>query len=142
MGCNQAVRRSESKVRMMRRNISTALLFLVLLILPGYAISTFSLILFIPVVAVSIGAYFFTRFDKFRAESRARRIPETTLHLIELFGGWPGAFLAQRRFRHKSSKFSYQSTYWLIVTIHQAVALDFLLGWRLSKELLDFLRGG
>ncbi|CAN0453358.1 unnamed protein product [Ascophyllum nodosum] len=36
------------------------------------------------------------------------RIPETLLHQIELGGGTPGSFLAQRLLRHKISKVLYQ----------------------------------
>ena len=46
--------------------------------------------------------------DKQRAASGAWRVPESSLHLAELLGGWPGAFLAQRWLRHKCSKASYQ----------------------------------
>ena len=31
-----------------------------------------------------------------------------TLHTLELIGGWPAAFLAQRWLRHKCSKRSFQ----------------------------------
>lgn len=33
--------------------------------------------------------------DKKRASRNAWRTPETTLHLLALFGGWPGALAAQ-----------------------------------------------
>jgi len=32
------------------------------------------------------------------------RTPETTLHLLELLGGWPAAWLTQHMLRHKSRK--------------------------------------
>lgn len=56
--------------------------------------------------------------DKSAAVRGKRRIPEKTLHLLELFCGWPGAFLAQRLFRHKSSKKPYQVVYWLMVALN------------------------
>ena len=56
--------------------------------------------------------------DKRRAENGRRRNSEGRLHLFELLGGWPGAFVAQRYFRHKNRKISYQVKYWAIVAFH------------------------
>ena len=49
----------------------------------------------------------FYRADKRLAEQGMWRIPERCLHMWELFGGWPGAIYAWRRFRHKSRKGSF-----------------------------------
>lgn len=57
------------------------------------------------------------------------------LQTWSLFGGWPGAFLAQRQFRHKTAKPTFQTVFWLIVLIHQLVALDSLRGWRVLREV-------
>jgi uncharacterized membrane protein YsdA (DUF1294 family) len=59
------------------------------------------------VVLLSVLTYWAYAVDKRRAEDRTWRVPEARLHLLELLGGWPGAFLAQRRLRHKCSKGSY-----------------------------------
>lgn len=59
--------------------------------------------------------------DKYKASGVRRRTRETTLHLLELLGGWPGALLAQRILRHKNRKFSYQRTFWAIVILHLGV---------------------
>ena len=75
--------------------------------------------------------------DKRRAEERLWRLPEARLHLLELLGGWPGAFLAQRRLRHKCSKGSYQVVFWLIVLAYQFAAFDSLQDWQLSRAALD-----
>ncbi len=56
--------------------------------------------------------------DKSRAASGGRRIPERTLHLLALLGGWPGALLGQRRFRHKTVKLSFRIVFWLVVLLH------------------------
>ena len=56
--------------------------------------------------------------DKYKAKNDDWRISENTLHLIEFFGGWPGALLAQRELRHKNRKKSYQITFWFIVAMH------------------------
>jgi uncharacterized membrane protein YsdA (DUF1294 family) len=69
--------------------------------------------------------------DKRRARAGGWRVPENTMHLLELIGGWPAAYLAQGLFRHKRGKFSYQLTFWLIVGLYQFVAIDYLRGWPL-----------
>lgn len=54
------------------------------------------------------------------------RISESTLHFLELIGGWPGALIAQQQFRHKTKKISFQKTFWLIVLLHFALWFDYL----------------
>ena len=77
--------------------------------------------------------------DKRRAEEGEWRVPEASLHLLELLGGWPGAFLAQRRLRHKCSKDSYQIVFWLIVLGYQFTAYDSLQNWQYSRAALNWL---
>ena len=43
-------------------------------------------------------------FDKTRARSGGTRVPERRLLITALIGGWPGAKLGQRLFRHKTCK--------------------------------------
>jgi uncharacterized membrane protein YsdA (DUF1294 family) len=56
-------------------------------------------------------------------------VPESTLHLMELLGGWPGALAGQRVFRHKSRKRSYRITLWLIVVLHVLAVGYALAAW-------------
>lgn len=58
--------------------------------------------------------------DKSAARRGQRRTPERSLLLLGLCGGWPGALLAQRWLRHKSSKTSFQLKFWLTVAINLA----------------------
>ena len=65
--------------------------------------------------------------DKRAAIAKRRRIPEDQLHLASLVGGWPGALVAQRRFRHKSSKPSFRALFWFTVLVNIAVLVFALL---------------
>lgn len=53
--------------------------------------------------------------DKAAAQGDRWRIPESTLLVLGLLGGWPGAFLAQRVYRHKTRKASFQFAFWASV---------------------------
>ena len=56
--------------------------------------------------------------DKARARRNQRRISERSLLLLGLAGGWPGALLAQKMFRHKTSKRAFQMAFWATVVAH------------------------
>jgi uncharacterized membrane protein YsdA (DUF1294 family) len=119
-------------------------LLILLLAIPGYAVSQFArsidwrILAGVP-VAMSVFSFLACRNDKKRAEAGEWRIPESTLHLLELLGGWPGSFLVQRQYRHKTSKSSYQFLFWLIVLAYEFFALDSLLGWKFTKEFVEFM---
>ncbi len=59
--------------------------------------------------------------DKRAAKRGRRRTPERTLHALELACGWPGAVLAMRLLRHKSSKRPYRTVLWIIIATHFAL---------------------
>ena len=58
--------------------------------------------------------------DKRRAVRGDWRIPERSLHLMELLGGWPGGILGQLLFHHKRRKGSYMLVFAGIVAFHIA----------------------
>lgn len=64
--------------------------------------------------------------DKTSATRAVQRTPENTLLIVGLFGGWPGALLAQEFFRHKTAKASFQILFWISV-----IANAGLLAWYL-----------
>lgn len=59
--------------------------------------------------------------DKRAATRGAWRTQESTLQVLALLGGWPGALLAQQWLRHKSAKRSFLLAFWLLVTINVCV---------------------
>ena len=56
--------------------------------------------------------------DKSAARKGNWRTKESTLHLLSLAGGWPGALIAQQKLRHKSKKQSFRSVFWVTVLIN------------------------
>jgi uncharacterized membrane protein YsdA (DUF1294 family)/cold shock CspA family protein len=64
--------------------------------------------------------------DKAAAGKGRRRTPEATLLFAGLIGGWPGALVAQRLFRHKTRKLLFQGIFWGGVVVNCGV-----LGWLL-----------
>jgi uncharacterized membrane protein YsdA (DUF1294 family) len=58
---------------------------------------------------MSLFAFVAFHSDKRRAERGAWRWSETSLLALAFLGGWPGAKLAQRRFRHKTRKEPFRS---------------------------------
>lgn len=69
---------------------------------------------------LSLLTFFIYGFDKNAAQAGRWRTAENTLHLLSLAGGWPGAWIAQRLFRHKVSKTSFMAIYWATVLAHLA----------------------
>lgn len=56
--------------------------------------------------------------DKKAAQNNDWRIPEKTLHILELLCGWPGALVAQSRLRHKSKKTSFIMVLWIMIVLN------------------------
>jgi uncharacterized membrane protein YsdA (DUF1294 family)/cold shock CspA family protein len=73
--------------------------------------------------------------DKRSAQRGAWRIPEKTLHTVDLLGGWPGGLLAQQLLRHKTRKTSFQVAFWLSVILHQLFWIDWHLQGRWLRDV-------
>ena len=81
---------------------------------------------FVIYAVVSILCFSAYSIDKGKAASGSWRTSEATLHLLELFGGWPGALVAQQTLRHKTKKLSFQFGFWVIVLLHFIVWIGYL----------------
>ena len=90
------------------------------------------------VLGLSMLTYLMYWSDKSAAQHNRQRTPESTLHLLGLAGGWPGALIAQQQFRHKTIKRSFQFTFWVTVAPNIAV-VTWLTKSGVAAEILQSL---
>lgn len=86
-------------------------------------------------VGISALTFIVYAVDKSAARNNRWRIKESTLHMLGLAGGWPGAIAAQKVFRHKSKKQAFQAAFWFTVAVNCTA-----LGWLLSSSGANLLR--
>ena len=67
---------------------------------------------------VTFGMY---GYDKVISKTDLIRVPEWILHGLDFLGGSPAGLLAQRLFRHKVSKKTFQYISWGVVVIQAAI---------------------
>lgn len=97
------------------------------------AVVTAELPLYIPMIyaAMSIICYLTYWWDKRKAQAGQWRIKESTLQLMALLGGWPGALLAQSYLRHKSQKRAFLAVFYLAALANISAVL-----WLHNQNLL------
>ena len=69
-------------------------------------------------LSVSLFTFIMYAVDKSAARRGAWRTQESTLHLLSIAGGWPGALVAQQKLRHKSKKQSFRVVFWITVLLN------------------------
>lgn len=85
-------------------------------------------------IEASLFTFWLYRADKQAAIARQRdRLPEQSLQLFSLIGGWPGAYIAQKKLSHKNSKWLFQREFALII-----VANTLLVIWLISSNGRSF----
>ena len=96
------------------------------------------LFLYLGVSAITFGAY---AIDKSAARLRQRRVAETSLILLGMLGGWPGAILAQQMLRHKTAKPSFRAVFWasVLINVFVFVALN---APGVARSIAEVLGGG
>lgn len=72
-------------------------------------------------ILFSIITFIIYALDKSAARKGNWRTKETSLHLLSLAGGWPGALLAQKMIRHKTIKQPFLTIFWITSVINAAV---------------------
>ncbi len=108
----------------------------------AYFLSRLSMDIIVAYLALSLLTFTVYAWDKSAAQANRWRTKESTLHLLALCGGWPGAFYAQQLLRHKSSKLSFLRIYSLCVLANISAFLWFFVtgGWQLTTDFLPLLK--
>ncbi|MEL4016929.1 DUF1294 domain-containing protein [Dryocola clanedunensis] len=71
-------------------------------------------------LAVSLLTFLLYGVDKRAAQKQNRRIPEATLLLFGIAGGWPGAIFGQQLFRHKTQKQPFRTYFYISILLNVA----------------------
>ncbi|RKZ38673.1 MAG: hypothetical protein DRQ49_13660 [Gammaproteobacteria bacterium] len=79
------------------------------------------------IVSVNLTTFLFYGYDKMIAGGSFLRVPELVLQGLSLSGGSPAGLIAQKFFRHKTVKGSFQLVYWAIVVVQVIVLAWFFL---------------
>ena len=83
--------------------------------------ATLALLFALLTAVMSLITYVAFAIDKRRAMNGGWRIRESTLQLMELLGGWPGAILGMMLIRHKTKDTTYRTIHHLIVGLHVVI---------------------
>lgn len=103
-----------TKLQPMQIFAITYILFLALFTFIG--LLSGMVLLFISIMNVM--TYWFYAQDKEAAQNGNRRVPENTLHVLAFLGGWPSAWLAQQRLRHKTQKQPFRKIYFCTILLN------------------------
>ena len=104
--------------------VTFMLLFLAFIIersIKGYLPHSFPFIF----IGANLIVFLYYYQDKTAAKKHQWRTSENTLHFFSLIGGWGGAYIAQKVFRHKYKKAEFMTIYALTVFIHCALIIVF-----------------
>jgi len=68
-------------------------------------------------LSINFSTFILYGYDKFISSGEKLRVPELNLQILALLGGSPFALVAQKFFRHKTIKGSFQLLYWFIILL-------------------------
>jgi len=85
------------------------------------------ILFFIYLIVINITSGILFMYDKLAARKNNRRIPERTLHILELLGGVFANMVLMYSIHHKNRKFRYFWVTWVV-----------MMGWVLSIYFINF----
>lgn len=116
-----APKKVKDNVTRMPKKVPLMQILCIAYILALAALSIMGLLKGIALLAISLvnaATYWFYAQDKEAAQLGNRRVPENTLHILSFLGGWPAAWLAQQRLRHKTQKQPFRQIYFCTIAFN------------------------
>ena len=113
-------RRGPAGRRGLARPVALAVAFLALVAALG-ALDRVGVAVALLYAALSVVSFGLYAADKSAAQRGAWRVRESTLHIADLLGGWPGGLVARHAFRHKTRKQPFRTVFWCTVAVNVAV---------------------
>ncbi len=104
------------------KSIIAVLIFFIIVATSALIEKTPLLVLYFYLVA-SLVTFVIYAMDKSAAKKGKWRTQESTLHLLSLAGGWPGAIVAQQKLRHKSKKQNFRIIFWITVLLNIGILI-------------------
>ncbi|MDO4895782.1 MAG: DUF1294 domain-containing protein [Moraxella sp.] len=91
---------------------------------------------YLPFIYVVMSVISFVMYyqDKIKAQNSQWRTPESTLHFIDVLGGWIGATFAHKLLNHKTTKAQFRTIFYATIAIHVMVIVGLLLYHPLSPS--------
>ncbi|QYH36329.1 DUF1294 domain-containing protein [Salinibacterium sp. M195] len=91
--------------------------------------------LYLTMSLITYGSY---AADKKAAQTKQWRVSESALLGLGLFGGWPGAIVAQQHLRHKTQKATFRQAFWGTVVLN--ILVFAILTTALREPILELAR--
>lgn len=122
---SQTQKKSQAQAKPLKANTSTVMqpmqiacisYIVVIVILSVSGMLDGMVLLFISIMNAL--TYWLYAQDKEAAQSGNRRVPENTLHILAFLGGWPAAWLAQQKLRHKTQKQPFRQIYFCTIAFN------------------------
>ncbi|NOJ07053.1 DUF1294 domain-containing protein [Vibrio splendidus] len=104
---------------MLSSSIQIAITYLVLVAASALFVESSKAVL-VWYLVIGLVTFFVYAKDKRAAINGNWRVPEKTLHILSVVGGWLGSLIAQDKLRHKTQKQPFRSIYWLTVAANVA----------------------
>ncbi len=88
-----------------------------------FSYKTVMLFFVFQIISMNITTFIAYGVDKKRAQTKKYRVSEETLIWLQILGGFVGAVVGQKYFKHKTKKASFRKRFWLAFILELAIII-------------------